>query len=56
MPPGPHTQTHTWGIKGAGQQKQTRLEHGLFILKRGHRRTEWPPTLQTEHVKFIDVY
>lgn len=36
-----HIHTHT-GIKGAGKQKQTPLEHSLFILAGGHREMVWP--------------
>lgn len=39
----PPTPTHTHiQTKAAGQQKQTPLEQGLFILERGHKETVWP--------------
>lgn len=49
--PRPHMRARM-GTKSAGQQKQTPLECGLFMLVGGHRETvRGPPTLQTEHLK-----
>lgn len=51
------TPPRTHGDKRSERAKTKHaLARRLFVLARGHRETVWPPTLQTQHLKSIDVY